>query len=128
MLSFYASQCATHSLHLTHAIDAFLNTVEHNQPPKIFLAHGKFVILSAHRLVHIGDTVHQNVSCLEISTKVLQLSNALCEGLATTVHKIKKAALQFPSVIAVQEMVDSVVDVSHLARDLKMYVIVSAQT
>ncbi len=128
MLSFYAAQCATHSLHLTHAIDAFLNTVEHNQPPKVFLAHGKFVILSAHRLVHIGDTVHQNVSCSETSAKVLQLSNALSDGLATTVHKIKAAAMQFPSVNAVQEMVDSVVDVSHLARDLKMYMIISSNT
>lgn len=115
-------------MHLTHAIDAFLNTVEHNQPPKVFLAHGKFVVLSAHRLVHIGDTVHQNLSTPEINAKVLQFSNALSEGLATTVHKIKKAALQFPSVTAVQEMVDSVVDVSHLARDLKMYIVISAQT
>ncbi|XKL63815.1 hypothetical protein PGB90_006179 [Kerria lacca] len=128
VLSFYATQCATHSLHLTHAIDAFLNTVEHNQPPKVFLAHGKFVILSAHRLVHIGDTVHQNVSCPETSAKILQLSNALSEGLATTVHKIKGAAMQFPSVNAVQEMVDAVVDVSHLARDLKMCIIVNSQT
>lgn len=113
---------------MTHAIDAFLNTVERNQPPKIFLAHGKFVILSAHRLVHIGDTVHQNVACPDISAKVLQLSNALSEDLATAVHKIKRAAMQFPSVNAVQDMVDSVVDVSHVARDLKMYIVISSQT
>ena len=115
-------------MYLTHAIDAFLNTVEHNQPPKIFLAHGKFVILSAHRLVHIGDTVHQNVTCPEISGKILHMSNALSEGLATTVHKIKQAAMQFPSVSAVQEMVDSVVDVSHLARDLKLCILISSQS
>jgi enhancer of filamentation 1 len=34
--------------------------------------------------------------------------------------KTKKAAQNFPSVTAVQEMVDSVVDISHLASDLKI--------
>lgn len=65
ILSFYSGQIITHSAHLTHAIDAFLQTVEHNQPPKVFLAHSKFVVLSAHWLVQVGDTVHRNlVGCL----------------------------------------------------------------
>jgi len=34
LLAFYAAQVITHGAHLTHAIDAFLQTVEHNQPPK----------------------------------------------------------------------------------------------
>uniref|UniRef100_A0A1B6IBK6 Breast cancer anti-estrogen resistance protein 1 n=1 Tax=Homalodisca liturata TaxID=320908 RepID=A0A1B6IBK6_9HEMI len=127
VLSFYSAQCTTHALHLTHAIDAFLQTVEHNQPPKVFLAHGKFVVLSAHKLVHIGDTVHRNVSCADVRTRVLACANSLSEALATTVHKTKRAAQQFPSVTAVQEMVDSVVDISHLARDLKMSLKIATQ-
>lgn len=35
LLVFYAAQVITHGAHLTHAIDAFLQTVEHNQPPKV---------------------------------------------------------------------------------------------
>ena len=35
VLAFYAAQVITHGSHLTHAIDAFLQTVEHNQPPKV---------------------------------------------------------------------------------------------
>lgn len=35
LLAFYAAQVITHGTHLTHAIDAFLQTVEHNQPPKV---------------------------------------------------------------------------------------------
>lgn len=101
--------------------------MERNQPPKVFLAHGKFVILTAHRLVHIGDTVHQNVSCVEINAQVGRLSDALSEALAATVHEIKKAAVQFPSVVAVQEMVNSVVNISHLARDLKMCLVIASQ-
>ncbi|XP_065226727.1 enhancer of filamentation 1 [Planococcus citri] len=128
VLSFYAAQCSTHFLHLTHAIDAFLNTVERNQPPKVFLAHGKFVILSAHRLVHIGDTVHQNISCVEINSQVSRLSDDLSEALATAVREIKKAAVQFPSVVAVQQMVNSVVRVSHSAKNLKMCIVFASHT
>lgn len=35
LLAFYAAQVITHGAHLTHAIDAFLQTVERNQPPKV---------------------------------------------------------------------------------------------
>ncbi|EGI68189.1 Enhancer of filamentation 1 [Acromyrmex echinatior] len=167
LLAFYVAQVITHGAHLTHAIDAFLQTVEHNQPPKasrivtilvilvppvaflhanhvlelirsvlqvmestfinVFLAHGKFVVLSAHRLVHIGDTVHRNVTRNDVRTRVLQCANALNEALGQTVQKTKQAAQFFPSVTAVQEMVDSVVDISHLAKDLKVAMMHAAQ-
>lgn len=127
VLTFYAAQAVTHHKHLTQAIDAFLQTVEHNQPPKVFLAHDKFVVLSAHKLVHIGDTVHRNVQQNDIRTRVLNCANSLSDALATSVAKTKQAALQFPSVTAVQEMVDSVVDISHLARDLKLSLVQAAQ-
>lgn len=94
---------------------------------QVFLAHGKFVVLSAHRLVHIGDTVHRNVTRNDVRTRVLQCANALNEVLAQTVSKTKQAAQFFPNVSAVQEMVDSVVDVSHLAKDLKVAMIHAAQ-
>ncbi|KAL1502053.1 hypothetical protein ABEB36_007256 [Hypothenemus hampei] len=128
LLKFFAGQLVCHYQHLTNAIDAFLQTVEHNQPPKIFLAHGKFVVLSAHKLVHIGDTVHRNVTSKEIKEKALRCANALSDALATSVNKTKQAALQFPLVSAVQEMVDSVVDISHFAKDLKVCLVQAADT
>lgn len=127
VLTFFAAQAVTHHNHLTQAIDAFLLTVEHNQPPKVFLAHGKFVVLSAHKLVHIGDAVHRNVIQADTRTRALNCANALCEALARSVSKTKQAALQFPSVTAVQEMVDSIVDISHLAKDLKLCLVQSTQ-
>uniref|UniRef100_A0A6P7FMS8 Breast cancer anti-estrogen resistance protein 1 n=1 Tax=Diabrotica virgifera virgifera TaxID=50390 RepID=A0A6P7FMS8_DIAVI len=126
LLAFYATQVVTHHTNLTHAIDAFLQTVEHNQPPKIFLAHGKFVVLSAHKLVLIGDTVHRNITCRDIKDRSLSYANALSDALATSVNKTKQAAMQFPSVNAVQEMVDSVVDISHSAKDLKVCLVQAA--
>lgn len=127
VLIFYAAQAVTHHNHLTQAIDAFLQTIEHNQPPKVFLAHDKFVVLSAHKLVNIGDTVHRNISKSDLKTRVLNCANNLSDALATSVAKTKQAAMQFPSVTAVQEMVDSVVDISHLARDLKLSLLQATQ-
>lgn len=120
LLTYYATQTITHMKYLTQAIDAFLQTVERNQPPKFFLAYGKFVVLSAHNLVNIGDIVHRNVSNSDVKRRVLQHANSLSEALKTCVTKTKKAAQHFPSVTAVQEMVDSIVDISHLACDLKV--------
>lgn len=120
VLVYYTSQCITHINYLTQAIDSFLKTVEHNQPPKFFLAYGKFVVLSAHNLVNIGDIVHRNVTKKNVKTRILQCADALSESLKACVMKTKKAAQNFPSVTAVQDMVDSVVDISHLASDLKI--------
>jgi len=93
--------------------------VEKNQPPKYFIAYGKFVVVSAHNLVTIGDNVHRNISKEAIREKILHCTNALSEALKTCVLKSKKAAAHFPSGSAVQEMVDSVVHINDLARDLK---------
>ncbi|XP_070492459.1 breast cancer anti-estrogen resistance protein 1 [Chironomus tepperi] len=120
VLLYYTSQCCTHIKYLTEAIDSFLKTVEHNQPPKFFLAYGKFVVLSAHNLVNIGDIVHRNVTKKNVKARILSCADSLSESLKTCVMKTKKAAQSFPSVTAVQQMVDSVVDISHLASDLKL--------
>jgi enhancer-of-filamentation protein 1 len=122
VLAFFTSQAASHAASLTAAIDAFLLTIEQNQPPASFLAHGKFVVLSAHKLVTIGDAVHRHVEATTVRKRVLDSTNALSDALASAVHKTKRAAMQFPSVTAVQEMVDSVVDISHLSRDLKLQI------
>lgn len=120
LLTYYATQTVTHMKYLTQAIDAFLQTVERNQPPKFFLAYGKFVVLSAHNLVNIGDIVHRNLSKQDVKRRVLEYADSLSDALKTCVTKTKKAAQHFPSVTAVQEMVDSIVDISHLAYNLKI--------
>ena len=119
VLQFYGNQADLHIQHLNTAIDAFFLTIEENQPPKVFIAHSKFVILSAHKLVFIGDTVHRNVVNTEVRTRVLNSSNALCDGMKNTVAAAKRAAIQFPSVTAVQAMVDSFAAISHLASNLR---------
>ncbi|XP_068946649.1 breast cancer anti-estrogen resistance protein 1-like [Petaurus breviceps papuanus] len=106
LLLFYLEQCEANLTTLTNAVDAFFTAVATNQPPKIFVAHSKFVILSAHKLVFIGDTLSRQAKALDIWSQVTHYSNLLCDMLKEIVVTTKMAALQYPSPTATQDMVD----------------------
>ncbi|XP_076322020.1 breast cancer anti-estrogen resistance protein 1-like [Tachypleus tridentatus] len=119
LLHFYKYQIEAENIRFTNSIDAFLVTIRNKQPPKIFLQHCKSVIISASRIVYIGDTVHKNVNESTIKTNVFQKSNTLWDSIKYFVTNAKKAASIFPSAVAIQEMEESIVDVSSKANDLK---------
>lgn len=119
LLSFYSEQCEQHFVTLLSAVDAFFGCVSAGQPPRIFVAHSKFVILSAHKLVFIGDTLSRQASVPEVANRVMNSSNVLCDLLKTVVCATKTAALNYPNTAAIQEMVDRVTDLSHHAQQFK---------
>ncbi|KAF3707221.1 Enhancer of filamentation 1 [Channa argus] len=119
LLSFYSEQCEQHFVTLLSAVDAFFACVGGGQPPRIFVAHSKFVILSAHKLVFIGDTLSRQASAPEVANRVMNSSNVLCDLLKTVVAATKTAALNYPNTAAIQEMVDRVTDLSHHAQQFK---------
>ncbi|TTO63370.1 Enhancer of filamentation 1 [Bagarius yarrelli] len=120
LLVFYGEQCEQHFVTLLNAVDAFFSCVATGQPPRIFVAHAKFVILSAHKLVFIGDTLSRQATTPDVANRVMDSSNLLCQLLKTVVGATKTAALHYPSTPAVQEMVDRVTDLSHHAQQFKM--------
>ncbi|XP_034056636.1 enhancer of filamentation 1 [Gymnodraco acuticeps] len=119
LLAFYSEQCEQHFVPLLSAVDAFFGCVSAGQPPRIFVAHSKFVILSAHKLVFIGDTLSRQASAPEVANRVMNSSNVLCDLLKTVVSATKTAALNYPNTAAIQEMVDRVTDLSHDAQKFK---------
>ncbi|KAM6899222.1 enhancer of filamentation 1 [Xenentodon cancila] len=119
LLGFYSEQCEQHFSTLLSAVDAFFSCVGSGQPPRIFVAHSKFVILSAHKLVFIGDTLSRQASTPEVANRVMNSSNVLCDLLKTVVAATKTAALNYPNTAAIQEMVDRVTDLSHHAQQFK---------
>lgn len=122
ILQFYSPQVENHIACLSNAIDDFLLAVEQNESPKVFVGHSKFVILGAHKLVYIGDSIAQCIRKRELGEKVKQCADHLCEVLKYCVTATKQAALQYPSVPCVQAMVDSMVNVSHAAYELKLLI------
>lgn len=119
LLTFYSEQCGQHFATLLSAVDAFFDCVSAGQPPRIFVAHSKFVILSAHKLVFIGDTLSRQAAAPEVANRVMNSSNVLCDLLKTVVAATKTAALNYPNTAAIQEMVDRVTDLSHHAQQFK---------
>ncbi|MED6283465.1 hypothetical protein CHARACLAT_009177 [Characodon lateralis] len=119
LLGFYSTQCEQHFSTLLSAVDAFFAGVRAGQPPRIFVAHSKFVILSAHKLVFIGDTLSRQASAPEVANRVMNSSNVLCDLLKTVVAATKTAALNYPNTGAIQEMVDRVTNLSHHAQQFK---------
>lgn len=108
---------------LASHITKFLKIVEENQPPPVFILKLKFIILIAHQLVVVGDIICRNVEESTAKNHVEQCTSALSAGISTVVQKSKRAAQLFPSVTAVQEMADTVVEVSHIVNDLKISVL-----
>ncbi|XP_041964678.1 breast cancer anti-estrogen resistance protein 1 isoform X1 [Alosa sapidissima] len=120
LLLFYAEQCEANITTLTNAVDAFFSSVGSNQPPKIFVAHSKFVILSAHKLVFIGDTLSRQAKSPEVRARVAQHSNALCDKLKDIVLSTKTAALQYPSPGAAREMTERVRELTGYTQQFRM--------
>nr|XP_046250452.1 breast cancer anti-estrogen resistance protein 1 isoform X2 [Scatophagus argus] len=120
LILFYQEQCEQNVTTVTNAIDAFFTAVNSNQPPKIFVAHSKFVILSAHKLVFIGDTLSRQASSPEVRARVAQSSNSLCEKLKDIVISTKTAALQYPSPGAATEMTERVRELAGYTQQFRM--------
>lgn len=120
LLLFYQEQCEQNITTVTNAIDAFFTAVNSNQLPKIFVAHSKFVILSAHKLVFIGDTLSRQAKCPEVRARVAQSSNTLCEKLKDIVISTKTAALQYPSPGAAKEMTERVRELAGCTQQFRM--------
>ncbi|KAK0041108.1 enhancer of filamentation 1, partial [Biomphalaria pfeifferi] len=127
VLVFYSEQINSHSTLLGNAIDAFLGVVNNGQPPNVFISHSKFVIVSAHKLVHIGDSIHRNLISNNASARIMHCANHLCDCLKASVTATKTAALKYPCAPAVQEMVDRVIEVSHAAHELKVVITQAAK-
>ncbi|XP_026167321.1 breast cancer anti-estrogen resistance protein 1 isoform X2 [Mastacembelus armatus] len=120
LLLFYQEQCEQNVTTVTNAIDAFFTAINSNQPPKIFVAHSKFVILSAHKLVFIGDTLSRQAKSPEVRARVAQSSNTLCEKLKDIVISTKTAALQYPSSGAAREMTEKVMELAGCTQQFRM--------
>uniref|UniRef100_A0A8C3L3L2 Enhancer of filamentation 1 n=1 Tax=Chrysolophus pictus TaxID=9089 RepID=A0A8C3L3L2_CHRPC len=122
-LLFYSDQYETHFNSLLNTIDAFFSCVSASQPPRIFVAHSKLVILSAHKLVFIGDTLTRQLTSQDIRNKVRNSSDQLCELLKSIVMATKMAALHYPHTAALQEMVNRVTELSYHAQLFKLSLI-----
>lgn len=122
LVRFYAPQLDQHTESLSLAVEDFLGTVENNLPPREFVQKGKLIILAAHKLIYIGDTVSQCVADRTASTSLRQCADRLCELLKECVRATKQASEEYPELKSMQSMIDSIIAVSKTAHEMKLVV------
>ncbi|XP_063310961.1 embryonal Fyn-associated substrate isoform X1 [Pelobates fuscus] len=107
LLRFYATQSNGHLQTLQSCVGAFLNSAS-SQPPRVFVGHGKQLVIAAHKLVFIGDTLGRLLGCAQLQTKLAGEGSALCQALKEVVLATKEAAALYPSPAALKAMASSV--------------------
>nr|CDJ89218.1 enhancer of filamentation 1-like [Haemonchus contortus] len=122
LVRFYAPQLDQHTESLSLAVEDFLGTVENNLPPREFVQKGKLIILAAHKLIYIGDTVSQCVGDRAASNSLRQCADRLCELLKECVRATKLASEEYPELKSMQGMIDSIIAVSKTAHEMKVLV------
>ncbi|KAK5977679.1 hypothetical protein GCK32_011211 [Trichostrongylus colubriformis] len=109
LVRFYAPQLDQHTESLSLAIEDFLGTVENNLPPREFVQKGKLIILAAHKLIYIGDTVSQCVGDRAASHSLRQCADRLCELLKECVRATKLASDEGAKLIYIGDTVSQCV-------------------
>ncbi|XP_045048113.1 embryonal Fyn-associated substrate isoform X2 [Desmodus rotundus] len=108
LLHFYAGQCQSHYSALQTAVAALMSSTRANQPPRLFVPHGKRLVVAAHRLVFVGDTLGRLAASAPLRAQVGAAGTALGQELRATVLAVKGAALGYPSGSAAQKMAQCV--------------------
>ncbi|XP_056666048.1 embryonal Fyn-associated substrate isoform X2 [Monodelphis domestica] len=70
LLHFYAGQCQSHYSALQAAVAALLASTRANHPPRLFVPHSKRVVVAAHRLVFVGDTLGRLAASAPLRTQL----------------------------------------------------------
>ncbi|XP_013833662.1 embryonal Fyn-associated substrate isoform X2 [Sus scrofa] len=112
LLHFYAGQCQSYYSALQAAVAALMSSTQANQPPRLFVPHGKRVVVAAHRLVFVGDTLGRLATSGPLRAQVGAAGSALDQALRATVLAVKGAALGYPSSPVAQEMSQCVAELA----------------
>uniref|UniRef100_A0A5F5PPV9 Embryonal Fyn-associated substrate n=1 Tax=Equus caballus TaxID=9796 RepID=A0A5F5PPV9_HORSE len=112
LLHFYAGQCQSHYSALQAAVAALMASIQANQPPHLFVPHSKRVVVAAHRLVFVGDTLGRLAASAPLRAQVGAAGTALGQALQATVLAVKGAALGYPSGPPAQEMAQCVAELA----------------
>ncbi|KYO38931.1 embryonal Fyn-associated substrate isoform B [Alligator mississippiensis] len=115
LLQFYAGQCQGHYTALQAAMAALLTSAEAQEPPGTFVPHGKRVIVTAHKLVFVGDTLARLASSAPVRAHVGAAAGALCQALREAVLAVKGAALSYPSASAARLLRQRVAELARRA-------------
>lgn len=89
---------------LRESIDMLTNCLRENETPRDFVTKSKLTVVAAYKLVYVADALSQKIVHNETRSSIMASSNDLTENIKNLVSATKTAALQYPSVIALDKM------------------------
>ncbi|KAG1949710.1 cas scaffolding protein family member 4 isoform a [Pimephales promelas] len=99
------------------AISVFRSSLNDGQPPEKFISHSKLIIMVGQRLV---NTLCSEAKSREANRDMLSMSTQLCAYLKQLAMVTKKAAVNFPDKLAVQEAEDIAKELSQRVQHFRM--------
>lgn len=126
LLEFYKYEIDAQLFVLSEAVKGFFAVVDKNESPKVFVSSSKFIVLSAHKFVYIGDTLSKRIKHGDLKSEIIAVTNKLSNCIKSLVSATKSAALQYPASNAMREMSEAVVEVNSIA--VELYQIVKKTT
>ena len=103
---------------LRDAIDLLLDCLKDKEQPKEFVTKSKLAVVAAYKLVYVADALSQKIVHTETKNSISSSSNDLTESIKNLVSATKTAALQYPSVIALDKMGGNIKQLYPCALDL----------
>ena len=103
---------------LKEAIEVFLMSIKSNDIPRVFVNKSKLAVVAAYKLVYIADALYQKVYHNDTKQFVVSGSNQLTETIKELVANTKTAALQYPHVSSMDNMLISLRKLFPAALDL----------
>ncbi|XP_031558767.1 breast cancer anti-estrogen resistance protein 1-like isoform X2 [Actinia tenebrosa] len=118
LLEFYKYEIDAQLFVLNEAMKTLFSSIEDNKPPKIFVSNSKFVVLSAHKFIYIGETLQSKISHDKLSSDITRVTMKLAECVKSLVHSTKVAALQYSAISPMREMATTAAAISEAAIEL----------
>ena len=103
---------------LKEAIEIFLMSIKGNDIPRVFVTKSKLSVVAAYKLVYIADALFQKVYHNDTKQLVVSISNQLADTIKELVANTKTAALQYPHVGSMDNMLISLRKLFPCALDL----------
>lgn len=105
---------------LSDSIKRVFESIEKGQTPKDFVGLAKAVIVSAHKIVIVGECVKEKIELRAAQDKLMMSCRSMCSTLKRTVSSTKSVALNWPSGPALQDMIDRLYDIVQCATQIKL--------
>ena len=115
-LEFFCRQVESQVLLLRESMKNLTESVENQEEPVVFVSHSKFIILTAHKVVHSGQEIGERLLHTTIKSKIKTHTAHLTVCIRGVVAATKTAALEYPDTTALMEMISSVLALGDAVR------------